>query len=585
MIKKFLLILFLLSTFYLLLVTNINAQEITILYTGETHAMLYPCNCPIESDGGVARRATLIKQLRQNNPNTLVLDSGGFFAGGLQDEYTQNVTLDMQRALVNLKAMELMKYDALTIGDDEFNFGREFLEENIMKTNLAFLSCNISDTSRNPALFRPYIIKEVGGKKIGIIGVTGLLAMQKASGLKFIEPRLAVKQAVSELKKNNTDIIILLSHLGESEDLNLIKDVEDIDILIVGHSRAKEEPFTKMGRTLILRPAWQGRRLGKMTLITVKDNQIADYKVEDLRLSDKITNDPGILAILPRCFSDNNCKQEGMIGICQGSGTLKSQCVFSKASKVPLLIITTKLCNVCNTERIDKYLKTLFPGLVTSYLYYPESPAAKLISDFGIKALPAYLLGKEAEREKDFDKLKENLEIKGNFYMLKPNFSGIAYFLERKSIKGRVDLFVSLYDKNTPALLDMIKEFNPIVHFLAVEKAKGNFETQGGNLEVEEYLRSVCVQKYYPANFWDYISCRGKFINTSWWQDCLNKLDTNKISMCARSDEGKELLRENISLNKELQIIFGPAYLLDNQEIFGSQGVPKKEEFKRIIKR
>jgi len=578
---------FILFTLYfsILCCNSVFAKEITILYTGETHAMLYPCNCPIDPDGGVARRATLIKQLRQNNPNTLVLDSGGFFAGGLQDEYTQNVTLDMQRALVNLKAMELMKYDALTIGDDEFNFGREFLEENIMKTNLAFLSCNISDTGRNQALFRPYIIKEVGGKKIGIIGVTGLLAMQKASGLKFIEPRLAVKQAVSELKKNNTDIIILLSHLGESEDLNLIKDVKDIDILIVGHSRAKEEPFTKMGRTLILRPAWQGRRLGEMTLITVKDNQIADYKVEDLRLSDKITNDPGILAILPRCFSDNNCKQEGLIGICQDPGTLKSQCVFSEASKVPLLIITTKLCNVCNTERIDKYLKTLFPGLVTSYLYYPESPAKKLISDFGIKALPVYLLGKEAEREKDFDKLKENLEIKGNFYMLKPQFSDVAYFLERKSIKGRLDLFISLYDKNTPALLDMIEEFNPIVHFLAVEKANGNFETQGRNLEVEEYLRSVCVQKYYPVNFWDYISCRVNFMDTSWWEDCLNKLNTNKIRMCARGQEGKELLRENISLNNELQIIFGPVYLLDNQEIFGSQGVPTKEEFKRIIKR
>jgi len=133
--------------------------------------------------------------------------------------------------------------------------------------------------------------------------------------------------------------------------------------------------------------------------------------------------------------------------------------------------------------------------------------------------------------------------------------------------------------------LDMIKEFNPIVHFLAVEKAKGNFEAKDGNLEAEEYLRSVCVQKYYPANFWNYISCRGKFINTSWWQDCLNKLDTNKISMCARGEEGKELLRRNVSLNNELQIMSGPAYLLDNQEIFGSQGVPAKEEFKKIIKR
>ena len=584
MIRKALFIFFLLVTGHWSLVTNISAQEIIILYTGETHAMLYPCNCPKDPDGGVARRATLIKQLKKDNPDTLVLDSGGFFSGGLQDEYTQNTALDMQRALLNLKAMELMQYDALTIGDDEFNFGRELLEENIVKTNLSFLSCNISDTGRKPALFRPYIIKEVAGKKIGIIGVTTLLATQKSSGLKFIEPGLAVKEAVSELKKSNTDIIILLSHLGESEDLNLIKGIEGIDIIIVGHSRIKEDLFTKINHTLFLRPAWQGRRLGKLT-ITLKEHKITNYKIEELRLSDKVTDDPDMLSILPRCFSDNNCKQEGRIGICQGPGTLKSQCEFSEATKVPLLIIAPKSCKVCNTEVIVRQLKSLFPGLVSSYLYYPENPANKLIGDFGIKALPVFLLGKEAEREKGFDKLKENLEIKGDFYMLKPQFSGISYFLERKNIKGRLDLFISLYDKNTPALLDMLKEFSPIVHFLAVEKSKGNFEAQGGNLEVEEDLRSACVQKYYPANFWDYISCRGKFINTSWWQDCLDKLDTDKINICARGEEGKELLRKNISLNNELQIMSGPTCLLDNQEVFSFQGVPTKEELEKIIRR
>jgi len=584
MIRKALFIFFLLVTGHWSLVTNISAQEIIILYTGETHAMLYPCNCPKDPDGGVARRATLIKQLKKDNPDTLVLDSGGFFSGGLQDEYTQNTALDMQRALLNLKAMELMQYDALTIGDDEFNFGRELLEENIVKTNLSFLSCNISDTGRKPALFRPYIIKEVAGKKIGIIGVTTLLATQKSSGLKFIEPGLAVKEAVSELKKSNTDIIILLSHLGESEDLNLIKGIEGIDIIIVGHSRIKEDLFTKINHTLFLRPAWQGRRLGKLT-ITLKEHKITNYKIEELRLSDKVTDDPDMLSILPRCFSDNNCKQEGRIGICQGPGTLKSQCEFSEATKVPLLIIAPKSCKVCNTEVIVRQLKSLFPGLVSSYLYYPENPANKLIGDFGIKALPVFLLGKEAEREKGFDKLKENLEIKGDFYMLKPQFSGISYFLERKNIKGRLDLFISLYDKNTPALLDMLKEFSPIVHFLAVEKSKGNFEAQGGNLEVEEDLRSSCVQKYYPANFWGYISCRGKFINTSWWQDCLDKLDTDKINICARGEEGKELLRKNISLNNELQIMSGPTCLLDNQEVFSFQGVPTKEELEKIIRR
>jgi len=565
-------------------ITPLFAEEITILYTGETHAMLYPCSCPIERDGGIARRAALIKQIKQNNPNTLVLDSGGFFSGGLQDEYTQNTELDMQRTLVNLKAIELMKYDAVAIGDDEFNFGKEFLEENIMKANTNFLSSNIFDADGKHAFFKPYIIKEAAGKKIGIIGVTNLLAVQKAKGLKFIEPRLAVKQAVSELKKNNTDIIILLSHLGESEDLNLINDVEGIDILIVGHSRAKEEIFSRINHTLVLRPAWQGRRLGELA-ITVKENKIAAYKIKELRLSDEITDDPGMLSILPRCFSDNNCQQEGAIGVCRDPGTLKSRCEFTKAPRVNLLIVTAKLCNVCNTEGMVKYLRRPFPGLTVSYLYYPDAKANKLIRDFGIKTLPVYLLGKEAGREKSFDTVRENLEVRGGFYMFKPQLSGIAYFLERKNIKGKLDLFLTLYDKNTPALLEMIKEFNPTVHFLAVEEGKGNFKAPGGNLEVEEYLRSLCVQKYYPADFWDYISCRGKFINTSWWQDCLNQPDANKISVCARGEEGKELLRENISLNKELEIILGPAYLMDNQEIFGSQGVPVKEEFKKIIKR
>ena len=58
-----------------------------------------------------------------------------------------------------------------------------------------------------------------------------------------------------------------------------------------------------------------------------------------------------------------------------------------------------------------------------------------------------------------------------------------------------------------------------------------------------------------------------------------------KIKSCARGEEGKALLKENISLNKELQVMFGPAYLLDNQEIFGTQGVPPKEDFRKILKR
>ena len=346
MISKFLLLTFgftfLLFTFTL----TCFAKDVTILYTGETHAMLYPCSCPKEPDGGVGRRATLIKQLKKENPNTLVLDSGGFFAGGLLDEYTQNTELDIARTRVNLKAMELMQYDAVAVGDEEFNFGEEFLQEAIQNSNPAFLSSNIASK-----LFKPYIIKEVSGTKIGIIGVTTLQALPKAGGLEIIEPKIAIKKNIEELKKNGIDLVVLLSHLGEEEDLRLIEEIDGIDILITGHSVGKEEPLSKIKSTLFLRPAWQGRHLGKLSL-TIQDNRIENYRIEDLRLSDKIKDDPEIVSVLPGCFSDANCKKKGFIGFCQDPGTVNSRCLFSEYKKINLLIITPKACRVCETERL-----------------------------------------------------------------------------------------------------------------------------------------------------------------------------------------------------------------------------------------
>ncbi|MCM8781276.1 MAG: hypothetical protein NC908_05075 [Candidatus Omnitrophica bacterium] len=577
--KKNLIVLFLGFAFWILnLGFRCYAEEITLLYTGTTHAMVYPCNCPLHPDGGVARRAQLIKQIRKNNPYTLVLDSGAFFAGGAMDEYSQNVQLDMQRTTVNLKAMELMRYDAVALSDDEFNFGWEFLRQNILKTNLAFLSCNIK-----AEVIKPYIIKNLGNVKVGIVGITSASVTRKAGSLEFSQPHTALQNTVEELRKNGAHIIILLSSLGENEDVKILNELKGVDIAILNHRRSNEEGLTKMGSTLLLKPAWQARSLGKLS-ITVSNNKIADYKLEEIPLSDKIGEDPLVVSILPECFSDINCKKEGFIGVCRNPGAIKSGCLFTKADLVKLTIIVPRDCIACHTQAVINNLKSNFPGLTVSYLYYPDKEAGSLIKNLEIKTLPAYILGREVEKERGFDNLKENMELRGNLYVLKPQYTGVGYFLDRNIIKDRLDLFISLYDKSAPELLEMIKEFNPEIHFLAIEKQTG-FEAAKGNLEVEEYLRAVCVKKYYPQYFWDYLICRAKNINSSWWQDCLFGSDTDKIRVCARSEEASALLRENIQLGGELKIMFGPVYMVDNQQIFGFEGVPKKEEFEKIVAR
>ncbi len=555
------------------------AKEITILFSGETHAMLYPCHCPIETDGGIARRGRLIQELRQENPNnTLVLDSGAFFAGGLMDEYTQNVQLDMQRSLVNLKSMELMGYDAAAIGDDEFNFGREFLEKNNPKSHPLLLSCNIPASG-----FIPYIIKDLSGTKVGIIGLTGLIAAKKADTLKLTEPRISVKNAIEQLKAKGAAIIIVLSHQGESEDLGLIEEVKGIDVLITGHSRNREEVATKVDATIILRPSWQGRRLGKLSLEVI-DNKIRDYQVKELRLSDKVGNDPKILGILPGCFSDADCRNVGYLGSCQNPGVLGAQCLFTAPNKVNITVIAPQPCSTCDIDRKINQLKTQIPGLVASYVYYPAPKAERLIKEFNLRSLPAYLLGKEVERENNFSTLKDNLETRGGLYLLKPQFSGITLFLNRKREKGRLDLFVSLYDRNISGILEVLKGFDPQIHFLAAEK-DNKFWVKNGEPELEDCLRGACVKKYYPDYFWKFISCRGKNIESSWWQDCLEGADPQKIKACAQGQEGRELLKENIRLNRDLEVINGPTYLIENQDIYSSRGIPDKEEIKRLFKK
>lgn len=569
-----------------------KAEEITILFSGETHAMLYPCSCPVEPDGGIARRATLVKQIRKTNPEALLVDSGGFFAGGAMDEYTQNTQMDQERTKVQLKAMQLMQYDAVAVGDEEFNFDKDFLLQQVGGSSVAFLSSNLfyaNPLLQNPPKgansIKPYLIKSVSGIKVGIIGLTSPSAASKAGGLQLLPPDEAVKKAVKALKAEGAELIVLLSHQGEQEDMRLIKDVPGIDVLVVGHSRAKEEFSNRVGSTVIARPVWQGRHLGKLVL-TIKNKKVERFTADSIRLSDQLTDDKDVLSIMPRCFSDNNCKKEGLVGMCNNPGTVQSQCLFTEAAKVNLLVITPKECKVCDTKSMTGHLKKLFPGLSVQTLHYPDAGALKLMKEFDIKGLPVFLLGKECAKEQGFKKIKEHVLEKDEYFLLKSEFAGLSYFQGRKKVKGAFDIFLSVYGKDIAGVLASVKDLKPTVHFLVAQQdSPEKFDAQKGKPEIEESLRAVCVQKYYPERFWDYLSCRVKNIESSWWDDCLEGADTKKIRSCSKGAEGEKLLEDNIALNKELKIMLGPAYLMDNQEIFGLSGIPSKEDFKKILGR
>lgn len=585
-IYQFIAMIFCLS--FLVSVVYADTSKLTILYTGETHSMLYPCDdCSLGLDGGLAERATKINEVRKSNPNVLLLDSGGVFAGGLLDEYTQNVELDRQRTLLNLEAMRIMGYDAVAIGDEEFNFGEDFLKNSIEEKSIPFVSSNIEND-----YVLSSIIKTVGHLKIGILALSPNEIKNKIDNIKYIEPQETFKKNIRALRKQGVDIIIVLSHLGEEEDLVLINEMEEIDILVAGHRLSnKPDSDTKIGQTIILRPTWQGRKLGKVEL-DIEDGKITNYDIDDIMIDKKIKGDRRILAILPECFSDKDCRKKGFWGTCKDSATVFSKCAFKKIEPVSVLIIKPKICRTCDIERAVGELRDAFGNIKVSYLNYETRKGKKLVKSLGIDMLPAYLLGGEVRRNESFSNFSKFLIPKKDKYLVDPSRLGVSFFLDREIKKGHLDLFISLFDKNSNAFLRLMKDFTKDrrrpkfnLHFLGIIEDEVII-TPYGLVELEEDLRASCVMNKYPNKWWDYLFCRTENIQSSWWDDCLEScgMNMNLIKQCSKSKEGKKLLLENVGLSSELKIRSSGTFLLNNQEVFSTVDILKEDELERIIR-
>ena len=225
---------------------NNNQKHITILHTNDVHSHIDPFG-PNEgrnaNQGGVARRATLIEQVRKENPNTLLLDAGDIFQGTPYFNYYGGE--------LEFKLMSMMKYDASTIGNHDFDNGIDGLYAQLPYANFDFISANydFSNTVLDGHV-KPYKIFQLDGIKIGVFGLgielSGLVNKSLYKETVYLDP-IEITQDMTRILKDEQkcDLIICLSHLGyiykDSEfkkvsDLSLASQTKNIDLIIGGHT-------------------------------------------------------------------------------------------------------------------------------------------------------------------------------------------------------------------------------------------------------------------------------------------------------------------------------------------------------------
>lgn len=220
-------------------------KNITILHTNDVHSHVEPFSkdhSEFPNKGGFERRATLISQIRRQNPNTLLFDAGDIFQG--------TPYFNFYGGEIEFKLMSMLGYDAITIGNHDFDNGMDGLDKQLPNAKFDIISSNYD--FKNTILeskVSDYKIYNKSGIKIGVFGLgielEGLVSKDLYKETKYLDPIDIANETAKKLKETeNCDIVICLSHLGykyekfpnKVSDLNLAKSTKNIDLIIGGHT-------------------------------------------------------------------------------------------------------------------------------------------------------------------------------------------------------------------------------------------------------------------------------------------------------------------------------------------------------------
>jgi 5'-nucleotidase len=253
-------------------------NPLVILHTNDTHSQLEPyglSDLKLAGKGGIVRREAIIRQIRKQEPNVLVVESGDFVQG--------SPYFNVYHGEAEIALMNKLRLDAQTLGNHEFDNGLDFLARMLRKANFKVVCTNydFSATVLKKRI-KPWIVVRKGKLRIGIVSANiapfGLIAVDNFEGMKYLNPLKTVDSTATWLKEQKKcDLVVCLSHLGYDregsavDDLVLVSKSHSIDVVLGGHTHTSmKEPVVKMNaddKAVVINQCGKGGvLLGKLVL-------------------------------------------------------------------------------------------------------------------------------------------------------------------------------------------------------------------------------------------------------------------------------------------------------------------------------
>jgi 5'-nucleotidase/UDP-sugar diphosphatase len=270
-------------------------SELAILHTNDTHG--HPLKFfenPAPDVGGLPARAALVQQIRSQYRNVLLLDAGDFNTGRPESNFF--------KAEPDILGYNYLGYDAVALGNHEFDNPPEALAEQMKTAEFPFLAANVKDkTGKNIA--KPYIIKKFKGFKVAIFGLTAKTSEYVANPANIkdliFEDEVKTAQTLAPKLRKKADIVIALVHLGidptdDTGSRRLAKMVPGIDLIVDGHSHTYLNEPLYVNHTPIVQAKCWGLYLGK-GVMTISAKKVTDFKWEliPVNLKEKVKQPDG----------------------------------------------------------------------------------------------------------------------------------------------------------------------------------------------------------------------------------------------------------------------------------------------------
>ena len=272
--------------------------------------------------------------------------------------------------------------------------------------------------------------------------------------------------------------------------------------------------------------------------------------------------------------------------------------------EVKAVLLNDERCEECDATNLLAQLKQVFPGIEVERLDYSDEEGQALYEELELEYLPALLFTESVQESANFDRVSRYLQPKGSYLSLRigAQFDPTAEICDNgidDTGNGLVDceddscrsemvcrteepenlqVFVMSdcpYGKLALTALHELEAnvegLDYEVHYIASESGDG-FSSLHGQYEVDENIVQLCVEEHSPEEWLDYLNCRSQEdIKGTGWQTCAEEtgVDVDAVTGCIESDEGEELLREDIQVAQELGISASPTWLANNKYKFG----------------